>query len=334
MTITLNSNEKKKLIYNEIDKWKKEFKRYSLCLCLYSYFILFILISFSIMLFLVNIILGIFWSVFTIIYLLGIVIPRLLIWDEIKKCNINNIYNLNIGIIQRKFYSRKKFLIYVNKDKSSKVKPDIYCTNRQFKHLLVNDKVIFFEFLHEKYGIIKKPRQVKDSEIELLKNNCYTPTEKDLELFTNFRKSITLYDNYLICIIIAIILIFGTIIGIRTDNYVNTILFIIFPAIIMYLLYLYFIAPYRPYTVDKFENCYKAMVIDKNIEKRNSVRKYYYGKTYYYISVVDEYGDRYDKIRVDKPTFNSLEKGNSVICFEYKKSNIEMGNSAAIKKYI
>ena len=81
----------------------------------------------------------------------------------------------------------------------------------------------------------------------------------------------------------------------------------------------------------EIENCFKAIVVSKHKECKNKIRKYYYGKKYYYVTVVNSKGEEIEKVRILKKTFENIKKGDKVICFDYRRPSLLLGEKAAIK---
>ena len=322
-----STEEKKKIVHKAIADWKKEYRNYR---CWVNVYLLITFIPFflaSIILFRYNPIFGYFCTVFTCGYVLLAIVPSLNEWGKIDRCNLNNIHNIRVGVIRRKYYRQRKFSIFIAERSNYKELDIVRVTELQFDRFRVGDKIIYFEFYPGAFAVTYMPEELYDNDIEELEKDIYTPTIKDIEGFIKFRREITSNDNYLFYSIILAILSTGIAIGIETSSYILFSIFTILPLAIVIFIYMFIVKPYYPFKVSEIENCLQAKVLEK--EPHN--KKYYYGKKYYYITVINSKGDVGEKIRVLKKTFDELKKGDKVICFDYRRPTLMLGATAAIR---
>ena len=171
MAKELSPEEKQKLLYKEINIWKEEFRKHDFKLCVYSLFTFSLLALASIVLLYINSLIASVAIIITTIYLGLVVIPNILAWNQIKKCNTNNIHNFKLGVIRQKYYRQRKFSLFVVKLEDIEKEARIHCTEEQFSRIKLDDRIVYFEFLSGEYGIIKLPYGINDEDLELLENN-------------------------------------------------------------------------------------------------------------------------------------------------------------------
>ena len=111
----VTTEEKQEIIQKTIKQWKKEYIEYRSWVNLYTSVLFIPFVIASIWLFYVDDIVAILCSIFTIIYFCTAIIPSIEEWNRIKKCNLNNIHNIKVGVIFRKYYRQRTFSIFLNR---------------------------------------------------------------------------------------------------------------------------------------------------------------------------------------------------------------------------
>ncbi len=331
MDSNFNTDDKQKIIHEEIAKWRIEYKKYRFWINVRLLLVFIPFVVFSIILFHFDSLSGYICSVFTCSYVLFVIVPALEEWGKISKCNLNNIHNIKIGIIRRKFYRQRKFSIFLAEIANSREIDIVKVTSSQFDKFRVGDKIIYFEYYPGAFAITYLPQELYDNNIEEIEKNVYTPTEKDIEEFVKFRRDITLYDNYLFFIVIIMVIITGIGIGIKTYSFLCFFIFTFIPLSIVLFVFELFVKPRYPFKVSEIENCLTATVLKKYKESKNNIRRYYYGKKYYYITVINSKGKITERIRVLPKTYDELKEGDKVICFNYRRPTLMFGDRAAVK---
>ena len=159
----LLTEENKKLITDALTKWKREYKDYRFWT---NIFLLVLYIPFvfgCIVLYRVNHVIAYVCTALAVWYLLFAILPAIKEYSIIKKCNINNINTIKIGIIRRKMYKNRMFSICVIYGTSITETCNVKASEIQFNKFKINDKIIFFEYF---------PR--------ILCNNIFTRKTKEL----------------------------------------------------------------------------------------------------------------------------------------------------------
>ncbi len=203
----LSTKEKQKLLYEAITEWKLEYKKYKMKVNSYLFLVLTAFIIITAFMFFLNDIAGYICLIATSIYALGVVVPSVDEASKVNKCNLNNVHNIKVGVLRRKYYKQRKFSIFLAEKGQYRELDVVRATDLQFNFFRVGDKIICFEFYPKEFAVTYMPAKLNDDDIKRLEKDIYTPSKKDVEGFAKFRREITLYDNYLFYALILIILV-------------------------------------------------------------------------------------------------------------------------------
>lgn len=203
----LNAKEKKKIIYNAIEKWRKETKEYILRIKIYLWLMFLPILLVCIVSSFFSLLIALVFLIITTIYFLIVILPLQRKWKMINRCNIKNIKNVEFGIVQRKYYKNRIVSVFIMSKSNIQKTDKIKTTENQFNRLRTNDNVMYFEYYPGEFAITDIPKNIEYTDLDLFENNNYKPTRIDIENFTFYRTALALYDNYIMFGIFAFIII-------------------------------------------------------------------------------------------------------------------------------